>query len=184
VSFDGSRFGFAACGSDVTIYEHVRVLAPERISVGSHVIVDDFVFLDGGEGLEIGSHVHIASFVSLVGGGKARLGDFAGLATGARVVTGTDLFDGSGLTGPTIPERWRAVERGEVQVGRHAVVGANAVLLPGVSVGEGAIVGAGSVVTGDVPPWTIAVGAPARPVKERPRESIERFERELREAES
>jgi acetyltransferase-like isoleucine patch superfamily enzyme len=182
MSFDGSRFGFAACGDDVTIYEHVRVLAPELISVGSHVIVDDFVFLDGGQGLEIGSHVHIASFVSVVGGGRATLADFAGLATGSRVVTGTDHFDGSGLTGPTIPEPWRAVERGQVTVGRHAVVGANAVLLPGVNVGEGAIVGAGSVATRDVPPWTIAVGAPARPIKERPRETIERFERELHEA--
>jgi galactoside O-acetyltransferase len=183
VNFDGSRFGFASCGDDVTIYEHVRVLSPDRITVGSHVIVDDFVFLDGGEGLEIGSHVHIASFVSVVGGGRATLGDFAGLATGSRVVTGTDLIDGSGLTGPTIPARWRAVERGEVIVDRHAVVGANAVLLPGVRVGEGAIVGAGSVVTGDVAAWTIAVGAPARPIKERPRETIQRFERELGDAE-
>jgi acetyltransferase-like isoleucine patch superfamily enzyme len=183
VSFEGSRFGFAACGADVTIYDQVRLLAPEMISVGSHVIVDDFVFLDGGQGLEIGSHVHIASFVSVVGGGRASLADFAGLATGSRVITGSDLFDGSGLTGPTIPDRWRAVDRGEVHVGRHAVVGANSVLLPGVNLGEGAILGAGSVATGDVPPWTIAVGAPARPIKERPRERIERFERELHEAE-
>jgi galactoside O-acetyltransferase len=183
LSFDGRRFPFASCGADVTIYELVRILDPERIAVGSHVVVDDFVFIDGGGGLEIGSHVHIASFVSVVGGGRAEIGDFAGLATGTRLVTGTDELGGGGLTGPTIPERWRSVTRDEMRIGKHAVVGANAVVLPGVSVGEGAIVGAGSVVTGDLQPWTIAVGAPARAVRERPRETVERFERELRDAE-
>jgi acetyltransferase-like isoleucine patch superfamily enzyme len=179
MSFEGRRFPFAACGDDVTIYELVRILDPERISVGSHVIVDDFVFVDGGGGVEIGSHVHIASFVCVIGGGRTTIADFAGLATGTRLITGTDDFDGSGLTGPTIPDRWRSVTRGEIHVGRHAVVGANSVVLPNVTVGEGAIVGAGSVVTKDVEPWTIAVGSPARPVKERPRETIERYEREL-----
>jgi acetyltransferase-like isoleucine patch superfamily enzyme len=183
VNVRGDRFAFESRGEDVTIYELVRILGPERITVGSHVIVDDFVFIDGRGGVEIGSHVHIASFVSVVGGGPATLGDFAGLATGTRLITGTDEFDGSGLTGPTIPDRWRAVRRDGIRVGRHAVIGANAVVLPGIVVGEGAIVGAGAVVTDDLEPWTISVGAPARPVKQRPREIVERAERELRDAE-
>ena len=40
-------------------------------------------------------------------------------------------------------------------------------VLPGVRIGKGAIIGAGSVVTGDIPPYTIAVGIPARVVKKR-----------------
>ena len=46
-------------------------------------------------------------------------------------------------------------------------VGANATVLQGVSIGEGAVIGAGAVVTRDVPPWSIAVGIPAKVVKER-----------------
>ena len=53
----------------------------------------------------------------------------------------------SELTGPTLED--------------HVSVGANATLLPGVTVGEGSFVAAGSVVTDDVPPETLAVGAPA-----------------------
>jgi galactoside O-acetyltransferase len=182
--FDGRRFGFRSCGDDVVIYEWVRVLDPERITVGSHVIVDDFVFLDGGESLSIGSHVHIASFASIIGGGTVVLGDFAGLATGVRLVSGTDIMDGSGLTGPTIPDRWRAVQRGTIRIGRHAVLGANVVVHPNVAIGDGTIVGSQSLVTKDLPPWSICVGTPARVVRARPSETMTEYERALRTAAS
>ena len=181
--FDGRRFGFRACGDDVVIYESVRVLAPDRITVGSHVIVDDFVFLDGGQSLAIGSHVHIASHSAVIGGGTVVLEDFAGLAPGVRLVSGTEVMDGSGLTNPTIPDRWRAVERGAIQVGRHALLGTNVVVHPGVTIGEGTIVGSQSLVTKDLPPWSICAGVPARAVRARPSETILAYEQELLAAE-
>jgi acetyltransferase-like isoleucine patch superfamily enzyme len=178
--FDGRRFPFRACGDDVTIYELVRVLDPETIDVGNHVIVDDFVFLAGGLSTTIGSWVHIASFVSISGGGELVVDDFAGIATGTRIVTGTDLMDGSGLTGPTIPGDLRSVRRGSIHIGRHAVIGANAVVLPDVTIGEGAIVGAGAVVTKSLEPWTINVGQPARAVRDRPSAEVLAREATLR----
>lgn len=45
-------------------------------------------------------------------------------------------------------------------------IGMGSIIMPGVTVGEGAIVGAHSVVTRDVPAWTIAVGSPAKVIKE------------------
>jgi len=173
------HFGFRTCGVDVTIYEFVRILDAHLLDVGSHVVIDDFVFIDAGTGSSIGSHVHIASFASLSGGGQFDVGDFAGVATGCRLLSGSDRFDGSGLTGPTIPPRWRSVERTFVRIGRHAVLGANVVVHPGITIGDGAIVGSGSVVTRDVPEWTISIGAPAAPVRERKRELILRYEAEL-----
>jgi acetyltransferase-like isoleucine patch superfamily enzyme len=175
----GSRFPFARCGEDVTVYELVRIIEPERISVGSHVIVDDFVFIDGGGGISIGSHVHIASHSSVIGGGPVELGDFSGLSTGVRLVSGTDAMDGSGLIGPTVPEELRSTSRDGIKLGRHATLGANAVVLPGISIGEGVIVGAQSLVLDDLPPWTICWGSPARPMKQRERETIEKLEQRL-----
>jgi galactoside O-acetyltransferase len=177
------RFAFRRVGRDVTIYEWVRILEAERIDVGSHVVIDDFVFIDGSGGVSIGSHVHIASFASIVGGGEVALEDFVGIAGGSRLVSGSDRFDGSGLTGPTIPARWRSVERSHIRIGRHAVLGTNVVVHPGVTIGEGAIVGSNSLVTGDLPPWMICVGTPARPVRERPRDTILASEAELAEHE-
>lgn len=106
--------------------------------------------------------------------------DFAGIATGTRIVTGTDLMDGSGLTGPTIPSDLRSVRRGSIHIGRHAVIGANAVVLPDITIGEGAIVGAGAVVTKSLEPWTINVGQPARPVRDRPSAEVHAREATLR----
>lgn len=179
---DGARFPFARCGLEVTIYELVRILEPERISIGSHVIIDDFVFMDGGGGISVGSHVHIASHVSIIGGGPVELGDFSGLSTGVRIVSGTDAMDGSALLGPTVPEALRSTRRDGIKVGRHATLGANAVVLPGISIGEGVIVGAQSLVLEDLPPWTICWGSPARPMKQRERATIERLERHLNES--
>lgn len=45
-------------------------------------------------------------------------------------------------------------------------VGMGCIIMPGVTIGEGAIIGAGSVVTKDIPAWTVAVGNPAKVVKE------------------
>jgi acetyltransferase-like isoleucine patch superfamily enzyme len=57
-----------------------------------------------------------------------------------------------------------------VVVEDHVWIGARAIILPGVTLGEGCVIGAGAVVTKDVPPYTIAVGNPARVVRERTRD--------------
>jgi galactoside O-acetyltransferase len=67
-----------------------------------------------------------------------------------------------------------------VRIGPHAIVGANAVILPGVHIGEGAVVGANSLVTRDCEPWTVYAGTPAKPVKARPSDTIRALEAKLR----
>ncbi|MFO7595372.1 MAG: chloramphenicol acetyltransferase, partial [Desulfocurvibacter africanus] len=54
-----------------------------------------------------------------------------------------------------------------VDLGHDVWIGHAAIVLPGVSIGTGAIVGAGAVVTKDVPQYAVAVGVPAKPLKER-----------------
>lgn len=54
---------------------------------------------------------------------------------------------------------------GEIVLKKGCSVGLGSIILPGVTIGEGAMIGAGSVVTKDIPPWTIAVGNPAKVIK-------------------
>lgn len=176
---DEQRIGFAAVGEDVRVYDGSRILAPERITVGDHVVIDDFVMVQGGTGLSIGSYVHLASFCSITGGGEGVLGAFCGIASGARVFTGSDLADGSGLIGPGVPQELRAVERSRTVIGEHAFICANAIVLAGVTVGTGAVLGAGAVAGKDLEPWTIYVGSPARAVKARESKTILGHARDL-----
>lgn len=169
---DPGQLGFRQVGRNVRIYAGAKILGAEFITLGDNVIIDDFVLIYARAPTIIGSHVHISSFCSLVGGGELRIGDFCSLSSGARVLTGTDDFHGGGLTNSTIPEAFRHVSRSYVHVGRHAMVGTNTVLLPGVSIGDGVAIGAGSVVTRALAPWGIYVGNPARRIRERPSEHV------------
>jgi putative colanic acid biosynthesis acetyltransferase WcaF len=54
-----------------------------------------------------------------------------------------------------------------ISIGSSVWIAARAFVAPGVSIGDGAVVGACSVVTSDLPPWTVCVGSPCRPVKPR-----------------
>jgi galactoside O-acetyltransferase len=177
------RPGFACQGEDVRVYPLARILCPETIRVGSHIIIDDFVFIGCHRALAIGNHVHIASHASITGGGECLCCDFSGISSGARILTGTDRLHGEGLTGPTVPAQFRNALRGRVVIGAHAVVGANAVVMPDIQVGTGAIVGAGSVVTRDLAPWGIYAGVPARRIGDRAAEKILEQEARLAEVE-
>jgi len=58
-------------------------------------------------------------------------------------------------------------KRNFVRVGNDVCIGANAILLPGVTVGDGAIIGAGAIVTTDIPPYAIVAGVPAKVLRYR-----------------
>jgi acetyltransferase-like isoleucine patch superfamily enzyme len=170
----------AHVGQDVMIWPMAKIVSPEVISLGDSVIIDDFVFLMGGAKTTIGSFVHIASFASITGGGEFVMEDFAGLSSGTRVFTGNEDYLGSCLTGPTVPFPYRIPIRSFVRIGKHAIVGANTVILPGVVIGEGAVVGANSLIKRDCKPWTVYVGSPARELRSRPRKRIIELEDQLR----
>jgi len=55
----------------------------------------------------------------------------------------------------------------KVTIGRDVWIGANCIILPGVTIGDGSVVAAGSVVTKDVGDFTIVAGVPARTIKKR-----------------
>jgi acetyltransferase-like isoleucine patch superfamily enzyme len=60
-----------------------------------------------------------------------------------------------------------AAELAPVRFERRCWIGTRALVLPGVRIGEGAVVAAGAVVTGDVAPYTVVAGVPARVLRKR-----------------
>ena len=61
---------------------------------------------------------------------------------------------------------------GDIFLGKGCSTGTGTIIMPGVTIGEGSIVGAGSLVTHDIPDWSIAVGRPAKVVRNIPKKEI------------
>jgi galactoside O-acetyltransferase len=166
-------------GKNIKIYPTAKIIDSHVVSIGNNVIIDDFVFLMGGKKTVLGNYVHIASFTSITGGGIFTMGDFSGLSSGVRIFTGHEDYTGGALLNPTVPQPYRKIDRTFVHIGKHAVVGANSVVLSGVTIGEGCAIGACSLVLRDCDPWWIYAGVPAQKLKRRPKEEILRLEKEL-----
>lgn len=162
-----ARDKLASCGAMTGISRHARIYQPEHVSLGRGCRIDDFVYLNAGAETEIGDRVHIACHCTLTGGGVLVLESYVGLATGVRVLTGTEDHHGESLTNPCIPEEFWHPKRGKVVLRKHALIYANVVIIPGVEIGEGAVVGSGCVVRKNLAPWRVYAGEQCRPVKAR-----------------
>jgi serine acetyltransferase len=161
---DLEALGVTCAGDNVRIHASVVIINPEALRVGNHVRIDPFCLLSAGGKIVLGEHIHIAAHCSLIGAAGIDLEDFTGISHGARLFSAVDDMSGTHLTGPTVPDELRNVQSGPIKLQRHAVVGTNAVIFPGVTIGEGAIVGALSFVREDVPAWAIWAGVPAKHV--------------------
>jgi acetyltransferase-like isoleucine patch superfamily enzyme len=154
----------------LTIYDSARIVGRENIRFGDPVLIDDFVLVVARGTITIGNHVHLACFSSITGGEEVNLGDFVAISQGARVLTGTDDFTGWGFGNSTVDEKYRNTKRAPITVGRFSIIGANAVVLPGVTIGEGVTVGAGTVVTRDLAPWGVYLGN--KRIRDRDRDQV------------
>jgi lipopolysaccharide O-acetyltransferase len=74
-------------------------------------------------------------------------------------------YSGPSVSSPLVPPAERPLQVLPVVIEDDVWIGEQVCILPGVRVGKGAIVGAGAIVTKSLPPYTIAVGAPAKVIK-------------------
>ncbi|MEJ1161794.1 acyltransferase [Prosthecomicrobium sp. N25] len=166
------ELGLAHVGKDALIHRLAVLVRPETISIGDHTRIDPFVVLSAREGVEIGRNVHVGAHTSLTGRARIVMEDFSAVSHGVRVFSSSDDFEGLGLTNPTVPEEFRAARTAPVRIGRHAIVGAGSVLLPGAVLAEGTGVGALSLVASVLDPWTLYAGVPVRRLRDRQRKPI------------
>lgn len=165
-------------GRNVFIDVGVTIWRPENVEIDDYSHIDTNVTILGGDrghgGVQIGKYVHVASNCVLAGRGGLRLGDYSAVAAGCHVYSGSlyyeDPSDQSGrllsVSAQAPLHMQYAIEK-PVVVDEYAVVLLNSSVLPGVTIGKAAVVGAHSLVNSDVPPFTIAVGTPAKVVKKR-----------------
>ncbi|SDA25541.1 galactoside O-acetyltransferase [Nitrosospira sp. Nsp18] len=178
---EGMRF--RKLGHDVLISRTSRIYIPEYISIDNFSIVDDFCILSGN--VEIGKNVHVAHGCRVIAGRDGIvMADFSGLAFGVTIFAQSDDYGGNALTNPTVPIEFRKILRARIEIGRHAIVGAGSVIVPGVILGEGSAIGSCSMVTKSTDPWTVYFGTPAKKIKNRSQNLLELEKRYLAERSS
>ncbi len=86
---------------------------------------------------------------------------------GARCYITDHTHGGTSREELLLPPRKRPlVSRGPVKIGKYVHLGEGVCVMPGVTIGDYSVVGAGAVVTRDIPPFSVAVGSPAKVIKQ------------------
>lgn len=145
VNVDKEDFGHSE--DDLILELPAKITKPQNLFFGKNVAVRGFF-----------------TFISHTG--KLIIKDNVGISQHFTVVTGNHT------TKPDL-DKWQIdcnhSAKGDVEldtvIENDVWIGINVTLMPGVCIGRGAIVGAGSVVTKSIPPYTIAVGNPCKPIK-------------------
>ena len=167
--------GFRSLGRNVRIAKNCTVIGAENISIGDNVRIDGYCTLvAAGEGyINLGSYIHLGGYCALLAGAGITIEDFSTISWGGKLFSHSDDFTGRHLTNPTVPTEYTKASEGPIILKRHAIVGANTVILPKVTLGEGVAVGALSLVNKSLDEWGIYTGIPAVRIKDRKRKLLE-----------
>lgn len=125
---------------------------------GEDCRIDAFVTLTGD--VTLGDRVHLGTGACIFGGAGVTIGMGCSLSPGAKIFTASDDVQSCLLAGPQLAAR--RANAAAVSVGEFSVIGANAVVLPGVTLGAQVQIGANAVVRTDVPNNEVWGGVPAR----------------------
>lgn len=174
------ELGFKHVGKNVRISTRAAIYDAAEIEIGDNSRIDDFCVISGR--VSIGRNVHIAVFCNVAGGSEGiTFHDFSGLAYGCQVFTQSDDYSGKSLTNPTVPDKYKKESKKSIQIGRHAIIGTNAIIFPGVEIAEGSSIGAMTMVTKSTEPWSVYFGIPAKRMKSRSKDLLLLEQQYLRE---
>jgi len=131
-----------------------------RLEVGPHALLEPHVWLTapGSARIRVGGGTFLNIGVMVAAAELVGIGEHCMFANGCLISDAAHRFDD-----PVKPVPWQGFSsKGPTRVGDNVWCGAHVVITSGVTVGERCVIGANSVVTEDIPPFSIAVGVPAK----------------------
>ena len=163
-------------GNNVAIDTSTVIIGGKFISIGDNFIAGRNLYLqawDTYQGkptgyvpkLVIGDNVSINYSVHIAAIDKIIIGD--GTLLSSKIFI-TDHFHGdtSRKSLETPPSKRLLFSKGPVIIGKNVWIGENVAIMPGVTIGNNSVIGANSVVTNNIPSFSVAVGSPAKVIKE------------------
>ena len=150
--------------------ERRRMLEELFGAVGENVSVGDGFTCGFGHNIYVGSNVSINLNCTFIDCNRIDIGADTLIAPCVHLTTATHPVELSDRLTPdwnsaSSEYRWRTYAL-PIHIGRGCWIGANVVVLPGVTIGDGTVIGAGSVVTKDIPANVVAVGNPCRVLRQ------------------
>ena len=135
------------------------------IHLGKNVILSERVYLDTqceGGYMEIGEWVYLGTGTTCFGHRGLEIGDCSLIAQNVTITPYSHIFDDPGK---------RIWDQGghmkKVTIGKDCYLGMGVCVMYSGDIGDGSVIGAGSTVVKPIPPYSVAVGTPARVIKER-----------------
>jgi acetyltransferase-like isoleucine patch superfamily enzyme len=138
----------------------LEALLEDRLRLGPQVLLEPGVWLTapGEARITIGEGTFLNLGVMVAAMEHVEIGAHCMLANGCFVSDAAHRYDD-----PALPVTWQGFTgKGPTRIGDNVWCGAHVVVTSGVTIGERCVIGANSVVTSDIPPFSIAAGAPAR----------------------
>ena len=149
-------------GKHSVIHRSARMDTPpyRKFSLGDYSVIESFACINNAVGdVIIGDHTRIGLHNTIIG--PVTIGCHVNLAQGITVTALNHNFEDSDKR---IDEQ--GVSTAPVIIEDDIWIGANAVILPGVTIGNHSVVAAGAVVTKNVPPHSLVAGVPAKIIKQ------------------
>ena len=149
-------------GRHSVIHHSARLDTPpyRKFSLGDYSVIESYACINNAVGdVMIGDHTRIGLHNTIIG--PVLIGNHVNLAQGITVTALNHIFENSEKR---IDEQ--GVSTSAVVIEDDIWIGANAVILPGVTIGHHSVVAAGAVVTKDVPPHSLVAGVPAKIMKQ------------------
>ena len=149
-------------GSHSVIHRSARMDTPpyRKFSLGNYSVIESFACINNAVGdVIIGDHTRIGLHNTIIG--PVRIGNHVNFAQGITITALNHNFEDSEKR---IDEQ--GISTSQVVIEDDIWIGANAVVLPGVTIGHHSVVAAGAVVTKDVPPHSLVAGVPAKVIKQ------------------
>ena len=165
----GRRFGAFGAGS-VICFPPETIMNERFIEIGSGTMIGPYVSLSAG--MVPGQECVTNPVVRI--GDRCLIGRGSGIVGHLSIDIGDDVWTGHyvyitdqnhGYDDPRLPVSKQSQPERPVSIGDGSWLGHGTVVLPGAQIGRHVVIGANSVVSGTIPDFSVAVGAPARVVK-------------------
>lgn len=163
-----SLYALKARFPEARVDADVRIVSPERLTLGAGVLLQRGVFLHcggaawshGRGSISIGDRSVLSPYSILYGAGEITIGTDFDCGPSSMIFSSRSVYE-QDLRGQGQSHHFEPV-----RIGNRVIVYAGCVIGPGVRVGDGAVIGAGSIVLDDVPESTLYAGTPARLIRE------------------